>query len=362
MEQSDKIRKMSYAGVLAALTGAGALLSVPLGPVPFTLQTFFVVLAGFVLGARWGFVSVTLYLLLGVAGLPVFAGGSAGAGVILGPTGGYLVAFPFGAAVAGFIAERGDGRSGVTRLSLKAVGGLFASWLILVAGAVRLMSLHGMSPEAAFAAGIAPFIVTSLPELALAVGLSESLSRAGIASASEGPRVRGVEERALYGVALGVGLVASVLIPWAHLSRAIERGGEDGAMTAGVPGYFTGGEVTLSGEVAGETVTATATAPSVNVYGAMAAFLGVVGVLLAVSAVKNLDESYVALGYGVVGVASAGVTVASYLDVSSWSLGVAHSVGYGAYLPALMGVGYVVLSAYSLRVEEASSEIAKAGT
>jgi len=350
MEEADKIRKMSYAGVLAALTGAGALLSVPLGPVPFTLQTFFVVLAGFLLGARWGFVSVTLYLLLGIAGLPVFAGGSAGAGVLLGPTGGYLVAFPFGAAVAGFIAERGDGRSGVTRLSLKAVGGLLASWLILVVGAARLMSFYGMSPEAAFAAGIAPFIVTSLPELALAVGLSESLSRAGIASASKGPRVRGVEERALYGVALGVGLVGSVLIPWAHLSRAVE----EGSIAAGVPGYFTGGEVTLSGEVAGETMTATATAPSVNIYGAMAAFLGIVGVILAISAVKNLDESYVAVGYGVVGVGSAGVTVLSYLNVSSWSLSVGHSVGYGVYLPALMGVGYVVLAAYSLRVEEAS--------
>jgi hypothetical protein len=94
----------------------------------------------------------------------------------------------------------------------------------------------------------------------------------------------------------------------------------------------------------------------------MAAVLGVVGVALAVSAVKNVDESYVAVGYGVVGVAAAGVTILSYLNVSSWSLDVGHSVGYGVYLPALMGVGYVVLAAYSLRVEEASPEKAKTGT
>ena len=358
MEQSEKIRKMSYAAVLAALTGAGALLSIPLGPVPFTLQTFFVVLAGFLLGAKWGFVSIALYLLLGSAGLPVFSGGAAGAGHLLGPTGGYLVAFPFGAALAGFVAERGDGRSGVVRLSLKAVGALLASWLILVAGAARLMSFYGMSPEAAFAAGIAPFIVTSIPELALAVGLSESLSRAGVASASEGPRVRGVEERALYGVALGAGLVMSTLIPWAHLSKAVSVAGEEGTAAAGVPGYFAGGETTVSGEIAGETVTATASAPSLVVYGAAAAFLGVVAVALSLAAVRGVDETRIAAAHGVVGVASAGVTVAAYLDISAWSLDVAHSVGYGVYLPALMGVGLTVLAAYTLRVGTASTEAA----
>jgi biotin transport system substrate-specific component len=356
MEQSEKIRKMSYASVLAALTGAGALLSIPLGPVPFTLQNFFVILAGFVLGAKWGFVSIALYLLLGSAGLPVFAGGAAGAGHLLGPTGGYLVAFPFGAALAGFVAERGDGRSGVIRLSLKGVGALLASWLILIAGAARLMSFYGMSAEAAFAAGIAPFVVTSLPELALAVGLSESLSRAGVASASEGPRVRGVEERALYGVALGAGLVMSTLIPWAHLSETVSVGGEEGAATVGIPGYFGGGEASLSGEVAGEAVTATASAPSLAVYGGTAALLGVVAVALAVAATRGFEESYVAAGYGVVGVAGAGVTVAAHLNVSAWSLGVAHSVGYGVYLPALMGVGLVALAAYTVRVGTASKE------
>ena len=359
MEQRDKIRKMSYAAVLAALTGAGALLSVPLGPVPFTLQTFFVLLAGFLLGAKWGFVSITLYLLLGVAGLPVFAGGSAGAGVILGPTGGYLLSFPFGAAAAGFLAELGDGRRGVERVSLKAAGGAVGSALILVLGAVRLMQFFGMSPAAAFAAGIAPFVATSFIEIGLAVGLSESLARAGVISASEGPRVRGVEERALYAVALGAGLVASTLIPWAHLSEEMTHEGEPVVATAGVPGYFGGGELTLVDDDA--VVEATAAVPSVLTHGASATVLGVAGVVLAVAAVNNIDESYVAGGYGVVGMTAAGITVFSYLNVSSWSLGVEHSVGYGTYLPALMGLGYVVLAVHSLRVVEGSPDGAETG-
>jgi biotin transport system substrate-specific component len=360
MEQSDKIRKMAYASVLAALTGAGALITVPLGPVPFTLQTVFVILAGFLLGTRWGFISVTLYLLLGAAGLPVFAGGAAGAGHLLGPTGGYLVSFPFGAAVAGYLAEVGDGRPGIERLSLKALGGVLASALILVAGAARLMDFYGMSAEVAFSVGIAPFVVTSIPEIALVVGLSESLSRAGVVSASEGPRVRGVEERALYAVALGVGLVMSALIPWAHLSENVTAGGEEGTATAGIPGYFGGGELTLSGEVAEETVTVAANAPSVAVYGIAAAGIGVVGIALAVAAKRGFEEVSLAAGYGVIGVASVGVTVASYLEVSSWSLEVGHSVGYGVFLPTIMGIGFVVLAAHTLRVGEASPEPAGA--
>lgn len=354
MEEAEKVRKMSYAAVLAALTGAGAVISIPLGPVPITLQTFFVILAGFLLGARWGFISITLYLLLGAAGLPVFSGGAAGAGHLLGPTGGYLISFPIGAAVAGGLAELGDGRSGIERLSLKAVGGAVASGLILVIGAARLMQFFGMSPEAAFAAGIAPFVVTSLPEIALAVGLSESLSRAGVASASEGPRARGVDERSLYGVALGVGLVLSALIPWTHLSEGIENEGETVEATAGATGLFTGGEITLaSDDAAVETV---ANAPSLVVYGIAVILLGVAAVALALAAVRGFEENYVGAGYGIVGVVSAGVTVVAYLDVSGWSLEVGHSVGYGVYLPALMGVGLVALGAHTLRtLREGSS-------
>jgi hypothetical protein len=241
----------------------------------------------------------------------------------------------------------GDGRSGIERLSLKAVGGAVASGLILVIGAARLMQFFGMTPQAAFAAGIAPFVVTSIPEIALAVGISESLSRAGVASASEGPRVRGVDERSFYGVALGMGLILSALIPWAHLSEAVEHEGETVEATAGVTGYFTGGELTLVDDDG--LVEVVATAPSLVVYGVGVIALGVVAVALAVAAVRGFDESYVGAGYGIVGVASAGVTVAAYLNVSGWVLGVGHSVGYGVYLPTLMGVGLVALAAHTLR-------------
>lgn len=76
------------------------------GPVPFTLQTFAILLTGAVLGARRGFLAALLYLAVGAIGLPVFAGGGAGLAPFAGPTVGYLVSFPFAAAATGFIVGR----------------------------------------------------------------------------------------------------------------------------------------------------------------------------------------------------------------------------------------------------------------
>ena len=88
--------------LLAALIAAGAFLELDLGPVPLTLQSYFVLLAGFVLGPWRGALAATLYLLAGLVGLPVFAGGTSGWQRLLGPTGGFLWSFPLAAGVAGW--------------------------------------------------------------------------------------------------------------------------------------------------------------------------------------------------------------------------------------------------------------------
>jgi biotin transporter BioY len=98
-------RGMIYASMFGALTAIGALISIPLQPVPVTLQTLFLYLAGSLLGGRVGALSQIIYVILGVIGLPVFSGGKAGLGVFLGPTGGYLLGFIAGAFVTGKIVE-----------------------------------------------------------------------------------------------------------------------------------------------------------------------------------------------------------------------------------------------------------------
>lgn len=101
------------------------------GLVPITLQTFAVLLAGAVLGARRGFLAVLLYLGVGAAGLPVFSGGAAGLAVFQGPTVGYLVAFPLAAALCGFIVERLPRRLVATSVPLIFAAGLFSSALLI---------------------------------------------------------------------------------------------------------------------------------------------------------------------------------------------------------------------------------------
>jgi biotin transport system substrate-specific component len=90
---SDRVKKLVYAALFAALTAVSAPLTIGLPYVPITLQTFFVMLSGAVLGPYFGALSMAVYLLLGFIGLPVFAGFHSGLGVLAGYTGGYLIGF-----------------------------------------------------------------------------------------------------------------------------------------------------------------------------------------------------------------------------------------------------------------------------
>ncbi|QZY28202.1 biotin transporter BioY [Nocardioides coralli] len=114
----------------AALVAVCALLpaiKVGAGIVPITLQTFAVLLAGAVLGARRGFLAVLLYVVVGAAGLPVFSGGASGLAVLAGPSGGYLVGFPLAAGLCGFLVERLPRRQVATNIPLIFLAGLLSS-------------------------------------------------------------------------------------------------------------------------------------------------------------------------------------------------------------------------------------------
>lgn len=150
--------------VASVVTALAAQLSIPVpwSPVPITGQTFAVLLSGAVLGTRRALIAQALYLLEGAAGLPFFAGGVGGAALLAGPTGGYLMAFPFAAAVTGMLAERGWDRRFVTMLAAMLLGStiVFAFGLALLARFV--------APNTLFAAGLAPFIPGDLIKAALA--------------------------------------------------------------------------------------------------------------------------------------------------------------------------------------------------
>lgn len=96
----SNLRMLLLASLMATLTAVGAFIRIPMFLVPITLQTFFVLLAGGLIGPIWGGISMLIYLILGLVGLPVFAGGS-GIGIVLSPTFGYLLGFPFAAYYVG---------------------------------------------------------------------------------------------------------------------------------------------------------------------------------------------------------------------------------------------------------------------
>jgi biotin transport system substrate-specific component len=150
-------------------TAAGAQLAVrlPGTPVPVTVQTLFVVLAGITLGPRDGFYAMLAYLLLGASGAPVFAGFAFGPVHLVGPTAGYLIAFPAAAAVAGSL----HAVLGGTRIAAF-TGALTGSTLILASGALYLSLLFGVSLAQAAVIGIAPFALAELVKAGIAAGLT----------------------------------------------------------------------------------------------------------------------------------------------------------------------------------------------
>lgn len=103
----NKQKAMIFAALFASLTAAVSFFKIPLPftPVPVTLQTLMVLLSGAMLGSSYGALAMIVYLILGIIGLPVFSGGTSGFGVIAGPTGGYLLSYPFAAFVIGWIIQ-----------------------------------------------------------------------------------------------------------------------------------------------------------------------------------------------------------------------------------------------------------------
>jgi biotin transport system substrate-specific component len=155
-------------GALVVALAAQVVVPVPFSPVPMTLQPLAVLVVGGLLGAGGGLAALVLYLLLGVLGLPVFAGGSSGLLHLMGPTGGYLLAFPLAAATAGALTGRLDAeRPSVLRVLLACALGM----VIIHVGGVAQLALLGGDPRLAFRIGFVPFLTGDLLKVGLAAGL-----------------------------------------------------------------------------------------------------------------------------------------------------------------------------------------------
>ena len=145
---------MIYASLFGAMTAVGAFIMIPLPLVPITLQNFFLALAAALLGGPLGALSQIVYVALGLIGLPVFAGGKAGLGVLVGPTGGYLVGFIAGAYLIGFLVSLKE-RPGLVWLVISMILGHV---VIYALGTAQLAFVAKLSVSKALAVGVLPFI------------------------------------------------------------------------------------------------------------------------------------------------------------------------------------------------------------
>ena len=165
-DRAPKTRALGIlAGVAAVAIAAQFAIPVPGTPVPFTLQPMLVVAAGLVLGPVDAAAAMVLYLLAGIAGLPVFTPmGLPGLARLLGPTGGYLIAYPAAAFVAGWI---GAGRANYVTRALAAAAGM----LVLYAGGLAQLALISGSLTSAALLGVFPFAAADAAKSLLAAAL-----------------------------------------------------------------------------------------------------------------------------------------------------------------------------------------------
>jgi biotin transport system substrate-specific component len=140
---------------------------IPTLPVPFTGQTFGVLLVGGALGFRRGLAALLLYLAIGAIGLPVYAQDHSGLGTILGPSGGYLIGFVVAAAVVGRLAELGWDRRIGGALAAMAIG----TAIIYAIGVPWLKATTGMPWPTALAEGMTKFLIWDAAKLAVAAGI-----------------------------------------------------------------------------------------------------------------------------------------------------------------------------------------------
>ncbi|HEX5131891.1 MAG TPA: biotin transporter BioY [Candidatus Krumholzibacteria bacterium] len=158
----------------AGLTVVGANIVIPIQPVPITLQTLFVLLAGASIGRGWGTLSQALYVGLGAAGLPLFAGGASGLALLGGPTGGYLLSFLIAPFIVGALLRRSS------RIAWQAASFAIGTVVILALGVTHLTVFYTHDVGQALTLGVLPFLPGAVFKITAAVSIyrsSQALAR-----------------------------------------------------------------------------------------------------------------------------------------------------------------------------------------
>lgn len=170
-------RRTATTALLAALLAGSTLLSIPLQPVPITMRVFIVVMIALLVEPAWAALAVGAYLLIGAAGLPVFAGFHGGVSNLVDPTGGFLYGFLIGA-VAGAWARTALERRGAARMAADIVAAVVVIAIVYLLGWAQLAVVAHLTPLQALAGGVAPFVVIDVLKAAGAVAVADGVRKA----------------------------------------------------------------------------------------------------------------------------------------------------------------------------------------
>ena len=175
----SRVRHLVAAALVAAFMAATGWIALPVGPVPVTLQVFGVVLAALLLSWEWAAAALAIYVVMGAAGVPVFALGTAGLGVVLGPTGGYVIGFALAAPVGAWLRQTLE-RRGTRQLVADALSAATVVAVIYLVGWLQLAAVTNMGLLKAFVVGVVPFIIPDAVKAMVAIAIASAVRASGV--------------------------------------------------------------------------------------------------------------------------------------------------------------------------------------
>ena len=170
-------KRLVTSGLLVALLVVSCFFTVPIGPVPFTMQTTVIILIALLLPPKQAAATCAVYLLMGAVGLPVFSGMTGGFGKFLGPTGGFLISYPIATACASFTRCMLERRK-VPQIACDVVVCVLIIIIADILGCAWFMIVTNSDLPAAFAASVAPFVFVDCCKGAVAIAIACAVRKA----------------------------------------------------------------------------------------------------------------------------------------------------------------------------------------
>ena len=167
---NESLKDFIFAALFTAFIAVSAMITVPLGPIPFTLQTFAITLVMFIAKPKVALLSMVIYILLGAIGAPIFSSMKGGIGVLMGPTGGFLIGYLLGIFPVGLAMQKLNEKSSSTgtKIAVTIVSGIVLTLIAYVIGTVQFMVVMNQTLAVALAACVIPFMLIDLAKIIVA--------------------------------------------------------------------------------------------------------------------------------------------------------------------------------------------------